>query len=344
MSVDNADIRLLRLFMSIVETGGFTAAQAELNLTLSTISGRISALEQRLGVELCKRGRSGFSLTEEGRAVYEESSRLFAALDRFNRRATGLRTHLGGILSIGLVDNTISDPSFNFSKVIARFSEAAPSVGLNIKTNPPGELLRDVVSGTIQVAIGSFPRVTLGLTYFDLYQEQQNLYCAKTHPLFDVPDESIDPTSIQAHKIIARSYWGARDVKAFAISAPDATVSDMEAEAHLILSGAYLGYLPEHYAGSFVRSGSLRPLRPARFSYLAPFQVALDESRSKSPVMSLFLSLVFDETKHSSAPRANTTSQRPWPENLRVAHDAEANIPPKKLLSMPNSTERFSQK
>jgi len=165
MSVDNADIRLLRLFMSIVETGGFTAAQAELNLTLSTISGRISALEQRLGVELCKRGRSGFSLTEEGRAVYEESSRLFAALDRFNRRATGLRTHLGGILSIGLVDNTISDPNFSFSKVIARFCEAAPAVGLNIKTNPPGELLRDVVSGTS--GIPSFLATTAGLMFAD---------------------------------------------------------------------------------------------------------------------------------------------------------------------------------
>jgi len=307
MSVDNADIRLLRLFMSIVETGGFTAAQAELNLTLSTISGRISALEQRLGVELCKRGRSGFSLTEEGRVVYEESSRLFAALDRFNRRATGLRTHLGGILSIGLVDNTISDPNFSFSKVIARFSEAAPAVGLNIKTNPPGELLRDVVSGTIQVAIGSFPRVTLGLTYLDLYQEQQNFYCARVHPLFEVPDESIDVTSIQAHKIIARTYWGARDMKVFAINAPDATVSDMEAEAHLILSGVYLGYLPEHYAAPFVRSGLLRPLRPARFSYLAQFQVALDENRSKSPVVSLFLNLVFHQARQSSPLRASRT-------------------------------------
>jgi len=143
--------------------------------------------------------------------------------------------------------------------------------------------------------------------------------------LFEVPDESIDVTSIQAHKIIARTYWGARDMKVFAINAPDATVSDMEAEAHLILSGAYLGDLPEHYAAPFVRSGLLRPLRPARFSYLAQIQVALDENRSKSPVVSLFS--IWCSTKPSTVRRCGRAGRarrsRPWA--LRASRDAEAN-------------------
>ena len=66
MTIETADLRLFRLFMTVVEAGGFTAAQSELNLSLSTISTHFAELEGRLGVRLCRRGRSGFKLTEEG--------------------------------------------------------------------------------------------------------------------------------------------------------------------------------------------------------------------------------------------------------------------------------------
>ena len=51
----------------------------------------------------------------------------------------------------------------------------------------------------------------------------------------------------------------------------DATAYDQEAVAHLVLSGAYLGYLPEHYAESFVNSGRMRALLPQEFQYNCEF-------------------------------------------------------------------------
>ena len=59
ISVDNADIRLIKIFLRLVEAGGLSAAQAELNLSLSTISGKISALEERLGVTSWRVLKSG---------------------------------------------------------------------------------------------------------------------------------------------------------------------------------------------------------------------------------------------------------------------------------------------
>ncbi|HUG62256.1 MAG TPA: LysR family transcriptional regulator, partial [Methylomirabilota bacterium] len=91
MSLDVADFRLLRLFMSIVEAGGFAAAQGELNLSLSTISAHVSKLEARLGVRLCRRGRSGFALTDEGRVIYDEARRLIGQVEHFEGRVRGLR-------------------------------------------------------------------------------------------------------------------------------------------------------------------------------------------------------------------------------------------------------------
>ncbi|MBB3458024.1 DNA-binding transcriptional LysR family regulator [Rhizobium sp. BK313] len=292
MALDKLDFRLLRIFSTIVEAGGFSAAQGELNLSLATISSHISALEDRLGLVLCRRGRSGFSLTPEGRAVYDEVLRLLGTLDQFDARMRGLRDRLTGTLTIGLTDNTISDPNSPLEDVLGRFSDEAPDVSLNIVTKPPHELLRDVIAGQVQIAIASFPRITLGLTYTDLYVENQRFYCGRGHPLFAMDEASIDVNEVRRHNIVARSYWGSRDLKVFAISSPRAVVSDMEAEARLILSGRYLGYLPEHYAKQFVEAGQMRSLRPDLFGYKAPFQAAHDPAQMSRGIVPLFLKIL----------------------------------------------------
>jgi len=64
--VSDFDIRLLRIFRSVVECGGFSAAETVLGIGRSAISQQMSDLEQRVGLRLCQRGRAGFSLTEEG--------------------------------------------------------------------------------------------------------------------------------------------------------------------------------------------------------------------------------------------------------------------------------------
>lgn len=296
MHVDTTDLRLLRIFLTIAESGGFAAAQGELNLSLPTISSHMAALESRLGLTLCRRGRGGFALTAEGNAIYEEARHLFMALDRFEQRARALRHRMSGTLTLGIVDNTISDPNLPLERVFARFAQEAPDVVVSIVTRPPSELLRDVVARQMQVAIGSFPRIALGLVYTDLYTEQQNLYCGRDHPLFAAEDAAVTIELVRQHRIVARSYWGLRDLKLFAIAAPRAVVSDMESTARLILSGAYLGYLPDHYAAPDVQRGRLRAIRPDIFGTKALFQAATVADSKADPMVALFLSLLAAET------------------------------------------------
>ncbi len=80
------DLRLLKVFMTVVDSGGYTAAQAELNVGTSTISNHMSKLEERLGARLCQRGRIGFQLTDKGEFVYQAARRLFAVGPRLHRR------------------------------------------------------------------------------------------------------------------------------------------------------------------------------------------------------------------------------------------------------------------
>ena len=59
-SITEYDLRLLRIFISVVEHGGFAAAENSLGITRSTISVHMSNLETRMKLKLCLRGRGGF--------------------------------------------------------------------------------------------------------------------------------------------------------------------------------------------------------------------------------------------------------------------------------------------
>lgn len=298
ISVEGTDLRLIRIFLRVVDAGGMSAAQSDLNLALSSISEKIAALEARFGLKLCRRGRSGFALTKAGEEFYEECQRLVGTLDQFSARVNGLSSALPRSITLGLVDNMISDPLCPVSDALARFVEVAPNTHVEITTLSPGELLREVIAQKADLVIGSFPRLSLGLDYIDLHEETHNLYCGANHPLFEEAGERIGIETVRQHRIIARGYWASRDIRIFAIAAPHATVSNMEAEAHLILSGAYIGYLPDHFARLF--GAALRPMRADLFSYRARFQIATRQDWTSRPATRALIELL----QEASASRA----------------------------------------
>ncbi|WP_448869073.1 LysR family transcriptional regulator, partial [Delftia acidovorans] len=53
-TVSDLDLRLLRVFLAIVDAGGVSAAQASLGVGQSTLSSQLSTLETRLGFSLCE--------------------------------------------------------------------------------------------------------------------------------------------------------------------------------------------------------------------------------------------------------------------------------------------------
>ncbi len=79
------DLKLLRIFVSVVRHQGFANAQQELNLSTSAISTYMSQLEAALGLVLCHRGRGGVSLTNKGQLFHQETLPLVAPTER--RRA-----------------------------------------------------------------------------------------------------------------------------------------------------------------------------------------------------------------------------------------------------------------
>ena len=71
----------LEAFIAVVESGSFTAAAERLDVAKSAVSRRVTALEERLGVQLLRRTTRRLNLTETGKSFYEHSARILADLD-----------------------------------------------------------------------------------------------------------------------------------------------------------------------------------------------------------------------------------------------------------------------
>ena len=69
------------VFFSVVEANGFGAAARRLETTPASVSRRVKALEQRLGVRLLQRTTRKLSMTEAGERYYREGRRLLHELD-----------------------------------------------------------------------------------------------------------------------------------------------------------------------------------------------------------------------------------------------------------------------
>ncbi|HEF4760911.1 TPA: LysR family transcriptional regulator [Pseudomonas putida] len=264
-NVTDMDLRLLRIFSIVVKCGGFTAAQAELNMSQSNISTHISGLEKRLGYRICERGKGGFRLTEKGQRILKASSALFGAVDAFRDEAQDLAGRLVGDLYLGLADNIATLPAARIDAAIARFYQREHDMHVHIFVNSPTELELAVIDGQLDLAISYFSRPLPTLAYQPLYKEEIGIFCGDKHPLFGVSAPSVE--QLQAYDWIKHGFLPTDQVLPVTPERASATAHHMEAVAHGVLAGTHLGYLPAHYARPWLESGQMRALQPQTLCY-----------------------------------------------------------------------------
>ena len=287
--VSDADIRLLRVFKSVVDCGGMASAELELNIGISTISKHVKDLETRVGLTLCRRGRGGFALTAEGERVYAETLRLLDATDAFIRGVDEIHQRLGGRLEVAVFDKTASNPQARIADAIARFVELAPDVTLNLHVAPMNAIERGVMDGRFQVGVIPAHRSSASLSYDELFGETMLLYCGRRHPLYAADDAGLSWKHLGEYEFAGLGYHSPNmEVTQKMRIERGATGFDQESIATLILSGRFLGFLPDHYARSFEADGLLRALAPATLRYDCVFVSAIRTSPAPPRVTELF--------------------------------------------------------
>jgi DNA-binding transcriptional LysR family regulator len=290
--VADFDLRLLRLFRTVVECGSFSAAETALGISRSAISLHMSDLEKRLGMRLCQRGRAGFALTDEGREVLRAGEAVLAAIEGFRSEVNQLHQQLRGDLNIGIVNNLVTQPKMRITQALKAVRAQGSGVRINISMSTPGEIERRLLDGSLHV--GAVPLVSplSGLEYSRLYEERSHLYCSQEHPLFERA-ATLAPTELGDVDAVVPSYR----MTAEAIGLHQqlnlaASATDREGIAFLILTGSYIGFLPDHYAANWVDKGLMAPLVPKRMFFDAKLALATRKGRRHHLILEHFLKAV----------------------------------------------------
>ena len=87
-------------FVRVAENGGFSAAARHLNVSTTTVSDQVQALENTLGVRLSNRTTRRVSLTEIGRGYYERCSQILQELAEADEAASALQVTPRGRLRV----------------------------------------------------------------------------------------------------------------------------------------------------------------------------------------------------------------------------------------------------
>ncbi|MDC8831921.1 LysR family transcriptional regulator [Alteromonas gilva] len=289
-AVTEYDIKLLQVFKSVVENGGFAAAESELGLTRSTISIHMNNLETRLRLTLCQRGRGGFVLTPDGRQVYQASLRMFEALSDFSHSVTQLSQQVSGGLVVLHSDILDQTRSRLLAEVVAFINAKAPALRITLDGDRIENIERALIKDKAHVGLFPDYRRMAGLRYQAAFDEQIFLCCSRDHPLFSMQESDINDDALQAYPAVVPgveiSQAGRAQVKKLN---PGATAYQFDSRKALIASGKFIGYLPQSYMAQEIRSGSFKVLSAERYVYHFSQSVVHKEVPAEPKKVRLFI-------------------------------------------------------
>ncbi|MFJ4453127.1 LysR family transcriptional regulator [Pseudomonas sp. NPDC089392] len=296
--VSDFDLRLLRVFKTVAECGSFSGAESALGITRSAISLHMGDLEKRLGMRLCQRGRAGFALTDEGREVLRASETVLVAIEGFRSEVNQMHQQLRGDLNVAIVNNLVTQPKMRITHALKAVRAEGSGVRINLSMSTPGEIERGLLDGHLHV--GAVPLISplSGLDYSLLYEERSNLYCSHEHPLFAHAASVTDIQLAQADAVVPTYRMTAEAIGLHQLLNFGASATDREGIAFLILTGSYIGFLPDHYAATWVEKGIMAALDPNRLYFDAKLAIATRKGRRPNMILERFL----DELQLTGSP------------------------------------------
>ncbi len=126
MKVAHMNFSQLQCLVALVETGSFTEAAYTLDLTQSTVSHALAALESELGVTLLERNRKGvIALTLAGQKIIPRVRALLEQAEAIEQEAKALRGKVAGKLRLGTVHSLCLEI---LASVLMRFRALYPDI------------------------------------------------------------------------------------------------------------------------------------------------------------------------------------------------------------------------
>jgi DNA-binding transcriptional LysR family regulator len=259
------DWNLMRTFVDIVRAGGIGAAARQLNKQQPSISAALKRLEDHVGATLLHRSATGVEMTAAGKAMMALCEEMLESARMMPHQIAQATRRVEGIVRIQMVSAIVSP---ELDEAIASFHRRNPDIHVEIRVSPWRRVLDALDRGEVEIGVGYDGGDRGSLVYEPLFVERQQLYCARSHPLFgyrvarlnELRDEGFVLTGddeIETITRLRRRYRLGTKVNGLA--------EDVNEARRLIVNGVGIGFLPILAAKDEVAAGKLWPILFAEF-------------------------------------------------------------------------------
>ena len=170
------DLDLLRSFVSVVDSGGFTRAGERVHRTQSTVSQQIKRLEDDLGQPLLNRTGKDVTPTEAGERLLSYARRLLSLAEEARDVLAGPSKE--GAVRLGIPEDFAA---YRLTKLLASFSRSRPGLRLDVRVDQSTYLRRDLERGELDLAL--FKRSAGEKGGIAVWAERVHWVTSKTHPI-----------------------------------------------------------------------------------------------------------------------------------------------------------------
>jgi DNA-binding transcriptional LysR family regulator len=265
----------LQLIAAVAEKGSFAAAAHQLGVVPSAVTYRIRQLEDQLDVLLFDRSGRNAQLTDAGRELLTEGSRILADLRAVAARVKRVATGWEPQLTIA-VDSIVQPRTLH--ELVADFLAEDPPTQLKLQAETLSGTWHALVSGKADLALGP---VTEGASqanvrHLPLGEVPFVFAVSPNHPLALAAEPLADALLAQ-HRAVAvadTNPVGPGVTVGLLPGQRVLTVSDLPAKLAAQLRGLGSGFLPECMARPYLDTGRLVEKRTERPARIAPVSYA----------------------------------------------------------------------
>lgn len=286
-------LRLLKIFIAVVDFGSMTAASKALFVSQPTVSQAISELEGYYGVKLFDRLSKRLYLTEDGKELLSYARHIADLVDEMEHSMRN--EEKSGIIKIGA---SVTLGTYLLPELVNRFRENYPSIQINAFIKNTKDIEAMIIQNAIDFAIIEGVIRTPKIIITPFMDDELVLVCGKNHPLYK--SNNVNISELSKHKFIVREKGSGTRELFQNIMAANEIVWDLAWESNgsdglrsAAVRGIGIAVLSEKLVEDQLKSGELFRIKIKDLSFARTFSVAYHENKFITKVMTAFIELCY---------------------------------------------------
>lgn len=295
------DIKQLRHFVCVVDTGNITRAAELQYITQPALTRSIKKMEERIGARLLIRSPRSITPTEAGRVLYRYAKIIINQAERALLDVTAVSNGEQGHVHIGIA--ALFAPTL-ISHLVPHLTARFPSLHVRITEGFFEELVAGLVEGEIDVLLSNFPPgvVPPDVILKPLFEIRTEFVVGASHPLASREDITAEDLRNAQWAIIKHphivdfldKFFAAESLPPVSVAIEATSLNTLKS---LVLLGQYVAMLPRRWIEEELKDGEIKTIRMDGSALVREAGLVLRQTDTQRPTVENIIPVIEDSCR-----------------------------------------------